>query len=310
MKQMPRPMASAATTQFWAARATSTVARMKCSVMPSTEGAALGFARELGAVEVGAENQKGPGGSHVGLASGELGELAAPGGVAHPDDRDGLDVARGGRGLAAADDLADLVVRDGLGREFADRAVGQEEALDVVHGELQVSSMARRGHSLDTCPMRIATPEDIPELVRVINAAYQAEAFCIKGDRTHAEEVRSLMAAGTFLVLDRPGGLKGSVFLRRDVDARWYLGLLSVDPACQGLGLGRALVEAAEAYCRCEGGKFLDLTVVSARKELFGFYLRLGYAANDVLPFRAPEKLKVPCHLVRFTRCLIPPAEL
>ena len=159
--------------------------------------------------------------------------------------------------------------------------------------------------------MRIATAEDLPELVRVINAAYLAEAFCISGDRTHAEEVRGLMAAGVFLVLDaHPGRLQGSVFVRRDGDVRWYLGLLSVDPDRQGLGLGRALVEAAEAYCRCEGGKFLDLTVVSARKELFGFYARLGFHANDVLPFRVPEKLKVPCHLVRFTKALIPPAEL
>lgn len=158
--------------------------------------------------------------------------------------------------------------------------------------------------------MRIATPEDIPELVRVINAAYVAEAFCIQGDRTHAEEVRGLLGTGVFLVRERGGRLQGSVFLRREGAIRWYLGLLSVDPAHQGLGLGRELVEAAEAYCRCEGGKFLDLTVVSARKELFGFYARLGYAPNDVLPFRVPEKLKVPCHLVKFTKALSPPGEL
>jgi len=107
-----------------------------------------------------------------------------------------------------------------------------------------------------------------------------------------------------------PARLSGSVFLRPAGEARWYLGLLSVDPALQGRGLGRALVGAAEAFCRDAGGKFLDLTVVSARRELFGFYGGLGFAANDVLPFRAPEKLKVPCHLVKFTKALIPAEEL
>ncbi len=159
--------------------------------------------------------------------------------------------------------------------------------------------------------MRKAVPADIPELVRVINRAYEAEAFCIAGDRTHAEEVASFMEAGVFLVLpDGADRLRGSVFLRREGEIRWYLGLLSVDPDFQGQGLGRVLVEGAEAFCRREGGKFLDLTVVSARQELFTFYGRLGFSPNDVLPFRAPEKLKVPCHLVKFTKALLPALEL
>ena len=159
--------------------------------------------------------------------------------------------------------------------------------------------------------MRAATLEDLSELVRVINAAYAAEAFCIEGDRVDAGEVRRLMEGGTFLVLPGAGDrLQGSVFVRREGAWRWYLGLLAVDPALQGRGLGRALVEAAADHGRAAGGKVLDLTVVSARKELFGFYARLGFAANDVLPFRAPEKLKEPCHLVRFTRALSPPGEL
>ena len=159
--------------------------------------------------------------------------------------------------------------------------------------------------------MRAATPEDTAALVQVINRAYLAEAFCIAGDRTHAAEVQAFLEAGTFLVEpDGSGGLLGSVFLRREGTFRWYLGLLAVDPDNQGRGLGRRLVAAAEDFCRDRGGKFLDLTVVSARRELFGFYGRLGFTPNDVLPFRAPEKLKVPSHLVRFSKALIPAVEL
>jgi ribosomal protein S18 acetylase RimI-like enzyme len=158
--------------------------------------------------------------------------------------------------------------------------------------------------------MRIAAPEDLPEIVRVTNAAYVAEAFCIAGERTDLAEAASLMAAGAFLVLPGPGGLRGSVYLREEGPGRFYLGLLSVDPPCQGQGLARILVEGAEAHARERGAKFLDLTVVSARKELFGFYAKLGFAPCDSLPFRAPEKLRVPAHLVKFTKALVPFTDL
>jgi GNAT superfamily N-acetyltransferase len=158
--------------------------------------------------------------------------------------------------------------------------------------------------------MRKAAPEDIPEIVRVINLAYAAEAFCIRGERTSDADVARLMETGFFLVEPGGGGLLASVFLRQEAGLRWYLGLLSVAPGSQGRGLGRKLVDAAEEACRRRGGKFLDLTVVSARTELFGFYEGLGYHANDVLPFRDPEKLIVPCHLVRFTKALVPAGEL
>lgn len=153
--------------------------------------------------------------------------------------------------------------------------------------------------------MRSATAADVPALVRVINAAYAAEAFCIEGDRTQAGEIRDLLAQGTFLVAEGDGGLAGSVFLRPEGPDRWYLGLLSVDPPRQGEGLGRALVEAAAEHARRAGGAFLDLTVVSVRRELFPFYRKLGFHPVAVLPFRAPEKLKVPARLVRMTRALV-----
>jgi len=157
--------------------------------------------------------------------------------------------------------------------------------------------------------MRKAVASDIPEIVRITNLAYAVEAFCIRGERTRPEEVAGLLEAGMFLVEPGGSGLKGSVFLRRE-GSRWYLGLLSVAPDCQGRGLGRRLVGAAEEACRAEGGKFLDLTVVSERKELFAFYEGLGFHPNDVLPFREPGKLLRPCHLVKYTKALVPAAEL
>lgn len=159
--------------------------------------------------------------------------------------------------------------------------------------------------------MRPATEADLPRLVELTNLAYQVEAFCIEGPRLSEEEARGLMTGGTFLLAeDAQGRLRGSVFLREDGDRRCYLGLLAVDPGLRGLGLGRALVAAAEDRARAAGGRFMDLTVLTTRPELFAFYGRLGDAANEVRPYRDPERLKVPCRLVRFSKALVPLEEL
>jgi GNAT superfamily N-acetyltransferase len=158
--------------------------------------------------------------------------------------------------------------------------------------------------------MREATALDIPEIVRITNHAYVVEAFCLQGDRTDPAGVAELMESGRFLVLPgEEGRLKGSVFLKPEGE-RWYLGLLAVAPECQKQGIGGAVMKAAEAYCRERGGRFLDLTVVNLRKELFAFYGRLGFHPYDVKPFPRPSKMIVPIHLVAMTKALVPATEL
>jgi len=152
---------------------------------------------------------------------------------------------------------------------------------------------------------RPAVPADAPEIVGITNLAYAVEAFCLAGDRTDRKDVLELMAGGVFLVLDGPAGLRGSVYLKATGE-RGYLGLLAVDPACQGQGLSSLLMAAGEAWCRQAGCRFLDLTVVNLRQELFAFYARHGYAPFGTLPFPRPGKVLRPCHLIQFTKPLVP----
>lgn len=156
--------------------------------------------------------------------------------------------------------------------------------------------------------LREGTAADIPEIVRVTNLAYAVEAFCIQGARTDQGDVADRMAAGTFLVAEDPretGRLAGLVFLSFSPD-RGYLGTLAIAPHLQGSGLARMLVAAVEARCRAACVRFLDLTVVNLRKELFPFYRKLGFAPVGVIPFPLPSKLILPCHLVQMTKALVP----
>jgi GNAT superfamily N-acetyltransferase len=164
---------------------------------------------------------------------------------------------------------------------------------------------------------RVATVEDVPALVAVINRAYQVEAFFVAGPRTGEDEVRRRMGkpGACFLVIDaedrdpRPGAsappLAGAAFVELR-GARGYLGMLSVDPDRQRGGLGRALVTAAEARCRAAGCRFLDIDVVSLRRELPPFYARLGFAAYDTAPFPEPARLLREASLVLMTKPLVP----
>jgi GNAT superfamily N-acetyltransferase len=154
---------------------------------------------------------------------------------------------------------------------------------------------------------RLATFADTPALARLINTAYRVESFFIIGDRITEPDVATRLEAPNsgFLVIDGVGdaGLVGAVFVEIRGD-RGYFGLLSVDPDAQGRGLGRRLVEAAEAHCRAAGCEALDIDVVNLRTELPAFYAKFGFTAVGVSPFPAPAKLKQPVHLVQLSKPL------
>ena len=154
---------------------------------------------------------------------------------------------------------------------------------------------------------RLATVADSGALTRLINAAYRVEAFFLRGERTSEPDVlaRIETPGADFLVIDgtAPGGLAGTVYVEIGGD-RGYFGLLSVDPDCQGTGLGRVLVEAAESYCRAAGCRVLEIDVVNLRTELPPFYAKFGFRPVGETPFPAPAKLKQPVHLILMSKPL------
>jgi GNAT superfamily N-acetyltransferase len=164
---------------------------------------------------------------------------------------------------------------------------------------------------------RPATPDDVPALVRVINAAYVVEAWFVDGPRTSAGELRAMLArpGAAFLVVDDeesgagpdapPGALAAAVYLEARGE-RAYLGMLSVDPRRQGRGYGRLLVEAAQAWARAAECRFVDISVVNLRRELAPFYAALGFAPYGTAPFPQPARLLRDAHLVLMTKPLAP----
>ena len=154
---------------------------------------------------------------------------------------------------------------------------------------------------------RYATETDIPELVRIINAAYRVEDFFVHGDRTDAPDVAARMAdpALSIIVVDAPDGpgLAGAVLV--DVhDGRGHFAMLSVDPPYQGRGIARILINAVEEHCRSAGCGALDLEIVNLREELPAFYEAMGFSTGEMAPFPNTAKLKRDAHLVIMTKAL------
>ena len=155
----------------------------------------------------------------------------------------------------------------------------------------------------DGLQLRTAGRADAPALTDLINRAFRVERFFIDADRITQPEVEERFRTGEFLVLEDQGTLAGCLYLEPRGD-RAYFGLLSIDPARQGTGLGRKLVAAAEDRSRRLGCAYLDLQIVNLREELPPFYRKLGYVETGVAPFPADVPTKLPCHFVRMSKAL------
>jgi len=166
-----------------------------------------------------------------------------------------------------------------------------------------MSEVARSFSKSDTLHIRAADVADVDALVRLINSAFRVEQPFIEGDRTDAEGVRSYMTKGKFLVAENSSGLTACVYVELRGD-RGYLGLLGVDPSCQGTGLGRKMMDAAENYFRKAGCRAIDLRVISARTPLPAFYRHLGYHETGTAPFAPDVPVKIPCHYILMSKTL------
>lgn len=165
--------------------------------------------------------------------------------------------------------------------------------------------------------VRPARCADVPEIVDLVQAAYRGEggwtteAHLVGGARTHAEEVRGMLADDAVALLvaeldEAVGGpepvarIVGCCYTRREApDAeglvRAELGLFAVHPTAQSRGLGRKLLAAQTELLAEDGVDVLMLQVLQSRPELHAWYERHGFVRTGIaLPFPGdPDRLAV-----------------
>jgi predicted N-acetyltransferase YhbS len=136
-----------------------------------------------------------------------------------------------------------------------------------------------------TVQIRRGAPRDAAAIARLINLAYEAERFFVLGDRTDEADVLREMQTGTFfLAEDASRRLVGCVLVEIGGE-RGGFGMLAVDPSVQRQGLGRRLIETAEAEGARAGVAWMEILVVNVRADLLAIYGRLGYEPTGTRPY-------------------------
>jgi len=155
--------------------------------------------------------------------------------------------------------------------------------------------------------IRIAAIEEAGQIARIVNAAFDVERpFRQSGERTSAENVRKLMLdSNTFFVAEEAGTSRivGSVYARI-TGQTGYFGMLSVDPALQRSGIGRALREHAEEFCKQRDCTEMTLTTGDFRTELLPYYCRAGYRVISTEPGPAEWSMRKDFRIVHMMKPL------
>lgn len=134
----------------------------------------------------------------------------------------------------------------------------------------------------------VVTGADINELVLLVNSAYRGDSSK-KGWTTEAELLEGVRTDPNTLLaqINQPGQtiLKATNNVHEIIacvsleekDNKIYLGMLTVKPDIQATGIGKKMMQAAEAFAISKNLYCIEMTVISVRSELIAFYERRGY---------------------------------
>src|SRR5688572_1580485 len=150
---------------------------------------------------------------------------------------------------------------------------------------------------MDSFKYRTASEADAEALVPLINRAFAVESQFFTTERIDLAETLEHLKKGTFLVAENDGRLAGCNYVELRGSAG-YFGLLSVDPDCQGRGLGRILVDQAEEFCRSAGCSKMQIRVLNHRRELPPFYEKLGYSVARLEEVEQVPSARMPYHFI------------
>ena len=100
-------------------------------------------------------------------------------------------------------------------------------------------------------------------------------------------ELNKLPNCGLFVARTEKGEITGWVQISAEptsllTDSRAIITAMVVDENYRGKGIGKALLEHAEAWTRAKGFPAIRVRSKSTRSDAHRFYLREGYAASKI----------------------------
>lgn len=146
--------------------------------------------------------------------------------------------------------------------------------------------------------IRTVCSDDIDSIVSLVNGAYRGEeakkgwtteADVLGGQRTDFAAIASTLNEPDSVILGaftkEANELVGCVYLKNQKTS-CYLGMLTVRPGLQNKGLGRQLMQSAEAQALEWNLCLMEIKVLSYRHELIAWYERQGFQkSSETHPF-------------------------
>jgi ribosomal protein S18 acetylase RimI-like enzyme len=129
--------------------------------------------------------------------------------------------------------------------------------------------------------LRFAIGADVPRVATLVNSAYGHYIERIGMlPRPMTDDYAQLIANQRVTVAETHGTIVGVIVLATS-DERFLIDNVAVDPSHRGKGLGRALLEFAEAEARRAGFDSIYLYTHEMMTENLAIYKRLGYVEYD-----------------------------
>jgi N-acetylglutamate synthase-like GNAT family acetyltransferase len=133
----------------------------------------------------------------------------------------------------------------------------------------------------DETSLRSATTADVPRITELVKAAYEHYVERMGGQpRPMTDDYDVVVRSHQVTVAERGGEIVGLLVLRV-TDEGFLVDNVAVDPANQGSGVGRTLLELAEAEARRAGFDSLYLYTNEKMTENQALYARIGYVEYD-----------------------------
>lgn len=141
--------------------------------------------------------------------------------------------------------------------------------------------------------IRLATPDDIPQLSQLLTALFQQEAEFSphESKQAHALEVLLAEQKSPVLVAERMDEVIGMVSLQclysTALDAPVaILEDMIVSAEHRNLAIGSKLIQAAEAWAKENGVKRITLLTDGDNLQAQSFYQKNGFAPSSMVAFR------------------------
>jgi ribosomal protein S18 acetylase RimI-like enzyme len=129
--------------------------------------------------------------------------------------------------------------------------------------------------------LRPATVSDVPRLTELVRLAYGHYVERLGGPpRPMTDDYADVLRRYSVTVAERGGDVVGLIVLGVD-DEGFYVDNVAVDPSHQGSGVGRALLEHAEAVARRRRFDSIYLYTHELMTENRAIYSRAGYVEYD-----------------------------